>query len=506
MTKDKDDINAIKIKGNKMTKIPNKLDPLTARQIVDEFTMRHGDIESAIQAQQFNIDFTTDLFDRQINFINDPSKRKAILAGRRSGKTHGIAYYLVKTCYENAKSITAFIGLTGTSAKDIIWDYIATINLRYKLKAEPNLSNLTWAFPNGSMIYITGADSERETRKHLGKHYDLVVIDECGDFGPHLELLVRKILTPTLLDRGGKICMIGTPGDICGGFWYDITNGRFKSWSVHDKWNIMDNPRLPVLYKKTNWKEIAQDLLEQVKEEENYDDESPRFIRQYLGRWVEGSNSMVYSNFEYESNTFDKLPESEEPWVHLIGVDYGVVDSSAIIIGAYNKLLKTLYILEEYKQNGLSPEDMAHKVNHFYEKYDPIAVLCDGNGIGAAFLKQMENMYKIPYMLAEKKDKQAFQEMLNDDFRRHRVKIRRNLEHTLYEITNYQYKDIELKVLFDSAEDHCLDALLYLWRASIHYQGKPIDKPIEMTDEGYSDYLFQQELESLQPEKPWWDI
>jgi hypothetical protein len=486
--------------------IPNKVDPLTAKRIIEEFAVRHGDLASAIQAQQGQIDFTANLFDRQLDFIGDTSKRKAILAGRRSGKSHTIAYYLVKTCYEQAKAITAFIGLTATSAKEIIWDYLAEINLKYKLGAKPNLTNHTWSFPNGSMIYITGADSERETRKHLGKHYDLAIIDECGEFGPHLEMLVRKILTPTMLDRDGTICMIGTPGDICGGFWYEITNNLYTNWSVHKDWDITANYMLPVLRGHKDWKQRAVRLLERIKKEEGYDNESPQYIRQYLGKWVEGSNSLVYSNFSYNKCTFTVLPDTTEAWDYLLGVDFGVTDSSAIIVGAYNKLLKTLYIVESYKQPGLSPENMAHKINQYYQKYNPVAVVADGNGIGAAFLKQLESMYRIPIKLAGKKDKSAFMELLNDDFRQSKVKIQIDLIDLLKEINKLQYRDTKLKLLPEKAEDHCLDALLYLWRYSLHYIGRAPAKVLTVEDAGYDKMLFERELADIKEQTNWWEF
>lgn len=479
-----------------MSQITNKI---KAKAVLDQFIELHGSdaLSKLEESTAKKIDFDLDLFDKQIDFINDPAKRKSALAGRRSGKSHGSAYYMVKTCYEFSKCVCAFIGITAKSAKDIIWPYIERIILRYKLNAVPSLGDQTWTFPNGSKIVITGADNRKEIRKHFGKHYKLVIIDECGEFGQHLETLVRKVLSPTLIDYGGSLCMIGTPGDICSGFWYKVSTGKIKGWSNYKDWNILNNPKLPLWSGKSNWHELALQELDKIKTEEGYDDESPQYIRQYLGKWHEGGSSMVYGNFNYDSNTFINLPEDEE-WNYLMGIDFGTADPSAIIVGAYSPHINTLYIVDEYKKSEISPEEMAHIINFFNKKYKPVSVVADGNGIGAAYLLQLSKMYSIAVKLAEKKDKVAFIDLLNDDLRMRRIKINEKLTDILTEINTYQWADVELKILPEVANDHCLDALLYLWRESIHWMGKPEPKMPKFGDSTYDDYLVQKEIEATE--------
>jgi len=489
-----------------MTRMKNK-DHLKAKQIVEEFTQIHGQeaLEKYANRGKPEIDFTADLFDRQIEIINHASKRKAVLAARRSGKSHGLAYYLVKTCVENRNANCAFIGITQRSAKDIIWKYIEDINNRYSLQGKESLTQNTWTFPNGSSITITGADNPKEIRKHLGKHYNLAVIDECGEFGPHLEQLVTKILVPTMIDVNGTLVMAGTPGDVCGGFWYKVSTGKIAAWRVFDNWNLTHNPKLPAWRGKKEWKTQANEVLEQIKVEEGYDNDSPQYIRQYLGRWAEGGSSLIYGHFIYERNTFRVLPEKQQ-WTNILSVDFGTTDSSAIIAGSYSQYINNLYIVESYKQDRLPPEDLANIIKAYYDKYNPVAIIADGNGIGAAYIAQLNKMYELPIQLAEKKDKVAFVELMNDDFRQGRLKINESCTDLLKEINIYSWADIELKILPEIADDHCLDALLYLWRHALHWKSKPKPKVPVVGEPEYEDYLVEQEIERTMEwnEKPFW--
>jgi hypothetical protein len=64
-----------------------------------------------------------------------------------------------------------------------------------------------------------------------------------------------------------------------------------------------------------------------------------------------------------------------------------------------------------------------------------------------------------------------------------------------------------LKVLPEQANDHCCDALLYLWRKSRHFNGvEPVIVP-KPTQKEYSNYLVEQELERVRVErdKAWWE-
>lgn len=480
-----------------------QLDPKTSRQILEEYALRNADLSQIVKKKHIN--FTNDLFDKQRAFVNSPAKKKAAVCGRRSGKTVCCAYYLVKTAYEE-KCNVAYISLSRKSAKNIIWNEIKTILDRYKIKYDTDLTALQFRLENGSRIDLHGAASEREVEKHRGMHYALVIVDECGSpqFLPLLENMLTYVLGPTLFDIDGTICLISSPGPICSGMYYRITEGLVPGWETH-KWTVLDNPKFPRWRGKKDWRKQAAILLSELKVESGWDDESPVYRREWLGSWVKEAISLVYK-FSADKNMFASLPKDIE-WSYLMGIDFGVVDSSAIIVGAYSLDSPTLYIVDVFKKEGLSPGDVAKITKSYHEKYEPQAIDADANGMGLAFITEIEKRYQLPIEKAEKKDKVGFIEIMNDEFRHGRIKIKDTLVDLLEEITKLQWRDIENKILPDEAEDHCCDALLYMWRRSLHYMGKHKQLPPERGSKEWEDELFNDVREKISgdQESTWWE-
>jgi hypothetical protein len=475
-----------------------KLDELTARQILVEYGQRVGIEKDLAHQDARTIDFGADLFSQQREFIEDPSRYKAILSPRRSGKTYVSAYYLIKTCYETPGTKCLFLALTASSAFEIIWDVIRDICERYQVEVEEKIVTKQFVFPNGSKILLAGADNMKEITKQRGKGYKLIVIDECG-YQRYLKELVNEAVGPTMLDyKDSVICLIGTPGLICAGLFYEITEKNKPGWSVY-KWSISDNTKLAALEDAT-----AEEVLRQIKLTNEWDDQSPEYIREYLGRWVQESSSFIYK-FNYELNTYTK--EQDFEYDYLFGLDFGIADPSAIVVAKFSKHTKTLYVEDCFKQNDINPERMCNIIKSYYDKYKPIAMIADGNGIGAAFLSQLNSMYQLPIIQAEKKDKIGFIELINDDLRQGKIKIKENLIDMQEEMLKLQWKDSILRIFPEPADDHLCDSLLYLWRYSTHYLGKkPKKKPSRDSNE-WADDEFRKHLDELQnqQEQSWWE-
>src|SRR5437016_2338313 len=119
-------------------------------------------------------------------------------------------------CLDRSDVSCLYIGLTRESAKRIMWkDVLKAINRRHKLGIRFNESELSAKFPNGSVIYLVGADSnEDERQKLLGQKFVLVVIDEAQAFGIDLRKLVYGVLKPAVADYRGTIVLTGTPGNL----------------------------------------------------------------------------------------------------------------------------------------------------------------------------------------------------------------------------------------------------------------------------------------------------
>ena len=94
-----------------------------------------------------------------------------------------------------------------SQVKDLAWDYV-------KKFTEPvperriNESELMVEFPNGARIRLYGADNPDSMR---GLYFNGVILDEVADMRPSVW---GEVIRPTLSDRNGWACFIGTPKGI----------------------------------------------------------------------------------------------------------------------------------------------------------------------------------------------------------------------------------------------------------------------------------------------------
>src|SRR5258708_8579085 len=139
------------------------------------------------------------LFPEQTAFIDDSAPLRTVLCTRRAGKSYGAGLLLFKTAEERSGSVCLYVALTRTSAKRIMWaPILKKIDSAYGFGVEWNKTELSATLPNGSVIYLIGADSdERERDKALGQGLALAIVDEAVNLSTdHLDPLFRTLKPP----------------------------------------------------------------------------------------------------------------------------------------------------------------------------------------------------------------------------------------------------------------------------------------------------------------------
>ena len=244
----------------------------------------------------------------QTRFLDDPSRMKALLCTRRAGKSYAAGLMLLEAAYKNPGVSCLYVALTRASAKRIMWkDVLKAIDREQGLQCRFNETELSATLPNGSIIYLLGMDAdEQEKEKALGQKFMAVAVDEAASYNVNLHEIVYGILKPATADYRGTIALIGTPGNMKRGVFYDLTRGQDPSapgqwekdgWSCY-RWTAFENPKVA-----EQWKAEIEDLrlanpaIEQT----------PIFQQHYLGKWVTDDTKLVY-RFESGRNTFDELP------------------------------------------------------------------------------------------------------------------------------------------------------------------------------------------------------
>jgi hypothetical protein len=126
-----------------------------------------------------------------------------------------------------------------------------------------------------------GADQANWKERLRGVKLSRAVIDEAGAFRSDLKSLIDDVLTPTLMDLNGDLMMVGTPGPITNGYFYDVTEKGLYGYSTH-RWSVLDNPHLP----------NARQFIEEIKERNGWSDTNPTYLREWCGQWVQDADAL----------------------------------------------------------------------------------------------------------------------------------------------------------------------------------------------------------------------
>lgn len=453
--------------------------------------------------------------------VIDPSPHIAAICPRRAGKTYAAVVAAMITGEAKPGSISLIISLNKQQLRRLYWaggpSGIFTIARKYGLNLEFHNTFLRWEHENGSIGYLLGADDDEQLEVIRGLEADLYIIDECKSFQPIvLDKLIEDIIDPQRASRKGRVIMIGTPGFIFQGpFWQatcpdatyelELDNGtkvRAKwhvdygttdpwgrttegdlLWSRHH-WTLQDNSAMP-----HQWVEALK-----KKKQKQWADTDPTWQREYLGMWTSSSEGLVF-RYHQEKATGRVtwvpqptptnpagLPEEGKPWRLIAGLDIGYEAPTAFVIAAYSSRMRQLRVIADYSGTHMLVPDIADMIHAAQAKYGPIErIYADVGNLGKMVVQTLINEHGFPIERADKREKYDHIELLNAAFARGEVLI---IEGTVLEnqlLTNcwdlrdeskgtkdYLARRGKLRE-DDSVPNDSTDALLYLFRGSLHH-------------------------------------
>jgi DNA-binding transcriptional regulator WhiA len=410
------------------------------------------------------------------------------LITHNSGKTESCAADLIFTCLESPNVNCAYITLTRVSAKRIIWSIIKRVINDYRIPIlRYNNSDLSVEFKNGSVLYISGAKDASEIERFRGMSLKKIYIDECQSFRSYIKALIDDILVPSTWDVNGSICLIGTPGPVPAGFFYDCTHS--PEWSNH-KWNILDNPWI---LKKSG--RTPEQLLLEERTRKGISESDPSYQREALGLWAKDDNALVFK-FQKTLNIVQELPSN---LTFVFGIDLGFNDADAIAVLGFDYKHDCVYLVEEFIQAKQTISDLVTIIKRLDEKYSPVKMVIDAGALGKKIAEEIKQRHAIPVEAAEKTRKLEFIELFNDDLRTGKFKA---LSGTRFEedcyLVQWNMDDPTKRVVSDTYHSDILDSALYAWKECKHYIPKSnITKPAPNTD-AYMDQLEAKEAEEME--------
>ncbi len=446
-----------------------------------------------------------DNFPKQAAFIRSKAHRKAALCTRRAGKSYGVGLALYKASMETPGASCLYLALTRDSARKIMWkDVMKVIDREKKLGCTFNETMLTVTLPNGSVIYMAGADATKdEMEKYLGGKYVLVIIDEAGSFRQDLRKLVYENLEPTVADYDGAIVLIGTPTSMTSGLFFDVTKpkhaDREAGWEVHE-WDTFDNP-----YMSDKWRK----RLERMVEANPAVVDTPFYRRMYKKEWVLDLSELCYK-YAPGRNDAPRLPDGRS-WHYVLGVDLGWTDASAFVVAAFDVEYNELYFVIAHKQGGMTISDVAERIRYYQRQYPFYKIIIDNASKQA--VEEMKQRHGLPLEAADKVGKAEFMDLMSDEMILGRIMALPEAVDLCAEWSDLIWDDRERertgkRVEHSACENHLADGALYAWRHCYQYLApKHTPKPPKKTEEQKVDEWEAREAELVGAEekKPFWE-
>lgn len=435
------------------------------------------------------------LFDKQLAFVEDPEPFKAAVCSRRAGKTTSCAAHLIHTCINTANVTCIYITLSRNNAKKIIWKEILFINKKFELQGHTDETELSLTFPNGSMIYLSGAKDASEIEKFRGVSIKLCYIDECQSFREYIKDLIDDIIGPALIDHAGTLCLIGTPGPVPAGYFHEcaVTN---DIWSKH-YWTFWDNPFIKEKSGKTH-----QELLNRELKRRGVTTEDPSIQREWFGKWVLDTSSLLIQYNSNKNHFTELLPNIK--YNYILGIDIGFKDADALCVLAWSDQDPVTYLVEELITTKQGLTELVDQANLLSKKYDVYKIVMDMGGLGLKIGEEMIKRHLIPVEAADKTRKMENIAFLNDALRRGHFKAnsksRFAQDSYLVEIDRDKSTPERIRVS-DKFHSDIIDAALYAFKLSpaYSYQAEP-KKPQRGTKEWadqQENEMFEKELEGM---------
>lgn len=496
-------------------------------------------------------DLLKDSFPEQRSYVLDPASLKVLFCTRRAAKTFSFGLECVWDGLQNAGANYLFLATNRLVAKRIFWkDVLKVIDDKYRVGMRFNETELTATLPNGSVIYIAGADQNKEELdKLLGGKYKKIGVDEAQSWR-HVDLsdLVFRVLKPAVIDWRGSISLMGTPGNHINGYFHRVTKGcragkpgnpndREAGWSLHtwttyENTSVVDGVRVCDSFKQ----EIAGLILANARVVE-----TPWFRQMYKGEWVVDVSARCYHGFDRERNAFDALPTyAGGRWHFVLGIDLGYnPDPSAFVLGAYHDWDPNLYLVESWKEWKMDITAVAGRIQYYETKVlanfkEPIDFLVI-DGANKQAVEEMRRRHNLDLNPADKRGKDDFIELMNSEFILRKILV--NLEKCNQGIQNGE--DANKKIIqeslaladeyegliwdpktlpghpqwkagtqrkeLSSSPNHLCDGALYLWRWAYTYLfSKPKPPPVEGTPEWVQqqvDQMYEADAQEVEARK-----
>jgi len=348
------------------------------------------------------------------NYVKAKTKRNALRTPRRVGKTVHEAIRKLDINFTPPFANQLYVTDTLKNAKRRIWPTLKKINRERKLGGEPNEVEAFMRFPNlpnEPIIYLGGAKDQGELDKLRGYEggFKHVTIDEAQSIRQSIMTeLVDDVIEPSLMDYNGSLDIVGTPGPICAGYFYDVDVGSMREGWEHYFWRVQDNPFLAL---KSG---ISTDeYLRQLRERRGWTETTPAYVRQYLGQWVTDSDSLAL-HYDAARNACGWQEGPEPGWKYILCFDIGYDDADAIGVLGWAPHERRLRLVKELITRKQGITELGNQLRMLYNIFKPFHLVGDLGALGKKIGEELRTRWQLPVEAADKNRKAEHVGLLDD--------------------------------------------------------------------------------------------
>lgn len=260
---------------------------------------------------------------------------RAVVAGRRFGKTYLSTHELIRAALKAKNQNCWYVAPTYKAAKEIAWDMLIDA-LPEGYITKKNESALSLILRNGSTISLKGAEKPDNLR---GRALDFAVLDEFADMRPEAWY---EVLRPSLSDRKGQSLFIGTP------------KGRNHFYDIWTRGTDGEEGWQSFQYTTIEGGNVEEDEIEAARN----DLDERTFQQEYEARFVNYQGIIYYAFSREESVQRGGLADE----LH-IGMDFNLDPMSAAVCVREGDII---HVVDEIVIYGSNTDEMADEIRQRY--------------------------------------------------------------------------------------------------------------------------------------------
>lgn len=410
--------------------------------------------------------------------------RPFVEAARRWGKTTTILCYVLECLKNNPGWICRWVEPEKNQARTIIQPEMDKMQSPFdeEDKFKFSVTDSFYEHPNGSRLYLLGADDDKGKRAR-GTSTHILVADEFS-FWRYPEIL-RDVFAPQLRTTKGQMIIASTPSPDLGHEYYTerelaVRENRFIQKLITD-----DPTATPEVMER-----IARDCGGL---------NSPTFRREYLCEAVANPDELVIPEFKEAVHVFEKY--ERPPFFDIyVGADLGFHDKTALLFGFYDFERATLVIEDELVLSGSNSKQITDGAKNIerrlYGERRPHLRVSDND---VQQLYDMATMCDYQLVPTQKDDKEAAVNALRLRFseQKGRIRISANCKNLIYQLKVGMWNEAKKSFLRGDKTGHldCIDALVYLNR-NLNLTKNPYPKATYSVQNYFIDPEMQKPLDS----------